>query len=54
MEVDFQDDNGEALLLLLRIAHLHYNDIPTTLAYKTLLDIAVLCDHYSCVELVEL
>ena len=52
-EVDFRDDGGEALLLLLHIAHLQYNDIPTTLAYNTLLDVAVLCDRYSCVELVE-
>jgi hypothetical protein len=52
-EVDFCDDDGEALLLLLRIAHLQYDDIPTTLAYKTLLNVAVLCDRYSCVELVE-
>ena len=52
-EVDFRDDDGEALLLLLRIAHHQYNDIPTTLAYKTLLNVAVLCDCYSYVELVE-
>lgn len=52
-EVDFRDDDGEALLLFLRIAHHQYNDIPTTLACKTLLDVAVLCHCYSCVELVE-
>lgn len=52
-EVDFRAENGEALILLLRIAHLHYSDIPKTLAYKTLLDVAVLCDRYNCVELVQ-
>jgi len=52
-EVDFRDDDGGALLLLLRIAHRQYNDIPTTLACKTLLDVAVLCDRYNCVELVQ-
>ncbi|KAF8855126.1 hypothetical protein BDZ45DRAFT_805227 [Acephala macrosclerotiorum] len=52
-EVDFRDNDSEALLILLRIAHLQYNDVPTTLAYETLLDVAVLCNRYSCVELVE-
>ncbi|CZR66909.1 uncharacterized protein PAC_16810 [Phialocephala subalpina] len=52
-EVDFRDNDSEALLVLLRIAHLQYNDVPTTLTYKTLLDVAVLCDRYNCVELVE-
>jgi hypothetical protein len=45
-EVDFSDDNGEALLILLRIAHLRFHDTPTTLAYQTLLQVAVLCDQY--------
>ncbi|KAL7269957.1 hypothetical protein RUND412_007345 [Rhizina undulata] len=52
-EVNFRDDDGEALLLLLRIAHLQYDDIPTMLPYETLLSVAVLCDQYDCVKLVE-
>ena len=51
-EVDFSDDNGEALLILLRIAHLRFHDTPTTLPYETLLQVAVLCDQYQCVNLV--
>jgi hypothetical protein len=51
-EVDFSDDNGEALLILLRIAHLRFHDTPTTLAYQTLLQVAVLCDQYQCINLV--
>jgi hypothetical protein len=51
-EVDFSDDNGEALLILLRIAHLRFHDTPTTLPYQTLLQVAVLCDQYQCINLV--
>lgn len=51
-EVDFSDDNGEALLILLRIAHLQFHDTPATLPYQTLLQVAVLCDQYQCINLV--
>ena len=51
-EIDFADDNGEALLILLRIAHLRFQDNPATLPYQTLLQVAVLCDQYQCVNLV--
>lgn len=51
-ELDFKDDNGEALLILLRIAHLRFHDIPSTLPYQTLLSVAVLCDQYQCINLV--
>ena len=51
-EVDFSDDNGEALLILLRIAHLRFHDTPTTLPYETLLQVAKLCDQYQCIDLV--
>jgi hypothetical protein len=36
-ELDFTGDNGEALLILLRIAHLRFQDNPSTLPYQTLL-----------------
>jgi hypothetical protein len=51
-ELDFTGDNGEALLILLRIAHLRFQDNPSTLPYQTLLQIAVLCDQYQCINLV--
>ncbi|CAG8958567.1 hypothetical protein HYFRA_00009884 [Hymenoscyphus fraxineus] len=51
-QLDFQDDDSEALLLLLRIAHFQFVAIPSTLPYKTLLSMAVLVDQYDCVELV--
>lgn len=52
-ELDFQDDDSEALLLLLRIAHVQFVGIPTTLPYKTLLSVAVIVDQYDCVEFIQ-
>jgi hypothetical protein len=51
-KLDFTGDNGEALLILLRIAHLRFQAIPATLPYQTLLQVAVLCDQYQCINLV--
>lgn len=51
--IDFSEDNGEALLPLLRIAHLQSSKVPPTLTFKDILDIAVLCDKYDCVGLVK-
>jgi hypothetical protein len=51
-KLDFTGDNGEALLILLRIAHLRFQDNPATLPYQTLLQVAVLCDQYQCINLV--
>ncbi|RFU27172.1 hypothetical protein B7463_g9163, partial [Scytalidium lignicola] len=48
-QVDFTEDDGEALLLLLNIVHLKYKLIPTTLSYDQLL----LVDQYDCYDLVE-
>ena len=52
-ERDFSDDNGEALLILLRIAHLQFNKVPPNLTFKSLFEIAILCDKYDCVSLVK-
>lgn len=52
-EIDFSEDNIEALLPLLHIAHLQFSVVPQTLSFKTLLEVAVLCDKYDCVELVK-
>jgi hypothetical protein len=51
-EVDFSEDDGESLLILLRVAHLRFHENPTTLPYQTLLNVAVLCDQYQCINLV--
>ena len=42
---DLPDDDAHALLLLLRIAHLQFSDLPDALViYRHLLQLAVLCD----------
>jgi hypothetical protein len=51
-EIDFSGDDGDALLILLQIAHLQFCKIPSRLTYKTLYQIAVLCDQYNCAPLV--
>jgi hypothetical protein len=50
-ELDFTDDEPDALLVLLRIAHLQFKDVPTSPSYEILLNLAILCDQYSCVAL---
>ncbi|KAH8802901.1 hypothetical protein F5884DRAFT_489470 [Xylogone sp. PMI_703] len=52
-QIDFKEDDGQALLLILRIAHLRFNQIPNKLVYEELLEIAVLVDQYDCYELVQ-
>ncbi|TVY84245.1 hypothetical protein LSUE1_G001355 [Lachnellula suecica] len=52
-ELDFSEDDGDALLLLFRIAHLQFRKIPRRLSFGLLLNIAVLCDEYDYVTLVQ-
>ena len=52
-ELHFEDDDGEALLLLLRIAHLQFAEVPVSLDFDKLLQVAILCDMYDCVGLVK-
>lgn len=41
------EDDPDALLTILRIAHLHFSDLPDALVvYQHLLQLAVLCDKY--------
>ena len=51
-EITLEDDDLEALLLLLNIAHLRYLNIPTSLEYNGLLNLAILCDKYDTVTLI--
>ncbi|KAG4438575.1 hypothetical protein IFR05_005950 [Cadophora sp. M221] len=44
-ELDFTEDNSEALLILLRIAHCDFANVPNTVSYTELLNLAVLCDQ---------
>jgi len=50
--LNFAEDDGEALLILLRIAHLQYKEIPATLPYDCLLNLAILVDQYDCIGII--
>ncbi|KUJ06372.1 uncharacterized protein LY89DRAFT_410943 [Mollisia scopiformis] len=50
--IDFSEDDSAALLTLFNIAHLRFHEVPACLPYKVLLQVAVLCDQYDCVNLV--
>jgi hypothetical protein len=52
-ELDFAEDSAEALLILLNITHFRFTSIPTTLSLDLLSNVAILCDQYDCVHLVE-
>lgn len=51
-QLDFAEDDGEALLILLRIVHLQFKEIPATLPYDLLLDLATLVDKYLCIGII--
>jgi len=50
--IDFTEDAGDALLILLRITHLQFHKVESTLPIAELVKVAVLCDQYDCVQLV--
>ncbi|TVY16519.1 hypothetical protein LARI1_G005614 [Lachnellula arida] len=52
-QLDFSDDDGDALLLLLHIVHLQFQYVPLKPEFPLLLQVAVLCDMYDCVQLVQ-
>lgn len=54
-EIPLPEDDIEAILLVLRIAHLRFEDLPKKehLTFSRLLDLAVICDKYDLVCLVE-
>jgi hypothetical protein len=53
-EIPFPDDDVDAMLIVLRIAHLRFSDLPSEKPFKLrdLLQLAVLCDKYDVVKLV--
>ncbi len=53
-EIPLPDDDVEAMLLVLRIAHLRFYEIPKKngLSFESLLRLAVVCDKYDLVRLV--
>ncbi|CZR64662.1 uncharacterized protein PAC_14560 [Phialocephala subalpina] len=52
-KLDFREDDGDALLLLLRVAHIQFKHIKSTLSSDLLHGVAELCDIYGCVELIK-
>jgi hypothetical protein len=53
-EVSLPEDNFEALLFLLRLAHLKFEDLPETLTFPDLYELAVVCDKYDAAGPVKL
>ena len=51
-EMDFPEDDPDALLCVLRIAHLQFRKVPETLDYAELLNLAIICDKYDTVAIV--
>ena len=51
--LDLSEDYGEALLILLRIAHCQFSMLPPDLKFEEILEMAALCDKYDCVGLVQ-
>jgi hypothetical protein len=51
-EIALRDDDMDAMLLVLRIAHLRFHDLPKKLEFGPLLNLAVVCDKYDLVRMV--
>ena len=52
-ELDFSEDDGDTLLILLKICHLKFIGISTYLSILQLAQVALLCDRYDCASLVK-
>lgn len=51
-EIVFPNDDADALSILLSIAHLGWHQIPESISFETLADLAVLCDKYDMIHFV--
>jgi hypothetical protein len=51
--VEFPEDDPDALLILLKIAHLQFHQIPKSISFSWLTELAVLCDKYDSVRLLQ-
>ena len=49
--VDLLDDDPDALLILLRISHLQFSNVPLHVEYTILVHLAVLCDKYEMAQI---
>jgi hypothetical protein len=50
--IEFPDDDAAAMLLVLRIAHHKYEDLPKSLEWKDLLQLVVVCDKYDLIHII--
>lgn len=50
-EIPFVDDDPEALLLVLRVAHLRTYEIPHLPAWHEVVNVATICDKYDTVAI---
>jgi hypothetical protein len=50
-EIPFADDDPDALLLVLRIAHLRFHEIPQQMTRHKLVEVATICDKYDTVAM---
>lgn len=46
-EVDFTEDDCDTLLILLRIAHLQFGEVPKEIPFRMLVHVATFCDQVS-------
>ncbi|KAI1015507.1 hypothetical protein LB504_011061 [Fusarium proliferatum] len=53
-EVKTSECSAEALLILLDIMHGHHRDVPKTIEFSLLTEMAILVDYYECHEIVEM
>lgn len=51
-EMSLTDDDPVAFLILMRVAHMQFNQIDAVISYKTLLALAKICDKYDTVTLI--
>lgn len=51
-EVEFPEDDLDALLTILRIAHLKFRQLPESVTFEELVNLAVVCDKYDTVGVV--
>jgi hypothetical protein len=51
-QLNFVEDDGDALLILLRIAHSQFTEIPIELSHDHLLNLATLVDKYDCIGII--
>src|SRR5947208_4659100 len=52
-EILFPEGKPDALLVTLRIAHLQFKDLPSSLSFQRLVNLAIVCNEYDMVPIVQ-